>query len=320
MNPILVLQQLSHRQFRSGAEIARQLGVSRASVHNALAEARALGVETFGVQGRGYRLAEPLLWLDATHLHTQMVARGWLLDFASQRESTNRDLLAATRLGAMHRQVTLCEWQSAGRGRRGRGWQALPGGGLLFSLLWRFSRPVSALSGLSLAVGVALAEGLRAQGVTGIGLKWPNDLLWDGRKLGGILIELEGDMLGPGNAVIGIGLNVRLPEALRAGIDQPVADLFEALGAVDRNALLLGLLDALEAALSDFERAGFAPVQPRWQALHAWQDQPANVFMGTGEVLAGVLRGVDTQGALLLEHGGEIKPLHSGEVSVRRAG
>jgi len=318
MNPIAILQRLSHRHFCSGSEIASQLGVSRASVHNALASAKALGVEVFAVHGRGYRLVEPLSWLNADALQAQLGTQGWSLDFALQRESTNRHLMDLSRQCAPHRQIVLTEWQSAGRGRRGRGWQALPGGGLLFSVLWRFSRPVGALSGLSLAVGVALAEGLQKQGMDAVQLKWPNDLLWQGRKLGGILIELEGDMLGPGNAVIGVGLNVRLPDALRARIDQPTADVFEALGACDRNALLLSLLDALDVELTAFEQSGFAPARSRWEALHAWQNQPVRVLLGNGETQEGVLRGIDAQGALRVDDGGVIHTLHSGEVSVRR--
>lgn len=319
-----VLRELSAARFRSGEEIATRLSLSRATVHNALAEARALGLELYSVTGRGYRLVEPVVWLDEEVLQGALGPLGFLIRVADQVDSTNARLMQQAREepGAAHKQVLVAEWQHAGRGRRGRSWQAVPGGALLFSVLWRFDRPIAALSGLSLVVGLALVRALRGLGVAEVQMKWPNDILWRGRKLAGLLIELEGDMLSPGSAVIGLGLNIRLPDEMKAAIDQPVADLSEALAEIDRNRILTAILGALDAIFAEFERGGFAALKTEWQAAHAYQGQAVRVQRGSmdvsGEILHGIAHGVDNQGALLLDTPQGRLTLYSGEVTVRR--
>ncbi len=317
-----VLRELSAARFRSGEEIAQRLSLSRATVHNVLAEARALGLELHSVTGRGYRLVEPVVWLDEEVLQAALGPRGFGIRVADQVDSTNARLLQQAREGLAHKQALVAEWQQAGRGRRGRSWQAVPGGALLFSVLWRFDRPIAALSGLSLVVGLALVRALRGMGLAEAEMKWPNDILWRGRKLAGLLIELEGDMLSPGSAVIGLGLNIRLPDAMKGSIDQPVADLFEALGEIDRNRILTAILVALDSTLVEFELGGFSDLKAEWQRAHAYQGQAVRVLRGSteapGEVLHGVVHGVDNQGALLLDTPQGRMTLHSGEVTVRR--
>lgn len=312
-----ILQELSATRFCSGEAIATRLSVSRATVHNALREARALGLDIHSVTGRGYRLAEPVVWLDAEVVQAAVGGQGFTLCVVEQIDSTNAVLLRDAKAGAAHKQVLVAEWQSAGRGRRGRQWQAMPGGALLFSVLWRFNKPMAALSGLSLAVGLALVRTLRGLGLTEVTMKWPNDILWCGRKLAGLLIELEGDVLSPASAVIGIGLNVRLPESVRAVIDQPVDDLVTAGLSVDRNHLLSAFLTVLDATLTAFEQGGFAALQAEWQAAHAYHGQAVQVERGN-ETLHGMVCGVDSNGALLLDTEQGRLTLHSGEVSVRR--
>jgi BirA family biotin operon repressor/biotin-[acetyl-CoA-carboxylase] ligase len=321
---IRVLRELSAAHFRSGEEIALRLSLSRATVHNALSEARTLGLEIHSVTGRGYRLVEPVVWLDEDLLQAALGPHGFSIRVADQVASTNATLLRQARevKAAAHKQILVTEWQSAGRGRRGRAWQAVPGGALLLSVLWRFDRPIAALSGLSLVVGLALVRALRRLGLAEAQMKWPNDILWRGRKLAGLLIELEGDMLSPGSAVIGLGLNIRLPDAMKTLIDQPAADLAEALGEIDRNRILTAILVALDATLAEFESGGFPALQTEWQMAHAFQGQAVRVQRGNtdalGEVLHGIAQGVDNQGALLLDTPQGRLILHSGEVTVRR--
>lgn len=321
---IRTLRELSAAHFRSGEEVAMRLSLSRATVHNALSEARTLGLGIHSVTGRGYRLVEPVVWLDEEALQSGLGAHGFSIQVADQVDSTNATLLqwARERPAAAHKQVVVAEWQRAGRGRRGRSWQAMPGGALLFSVLWRFDRPIAALSGLSLVVGLALVRALRGLGLAEAQMKWPNDILWRGRKLAGLLIELEGDMLSPGSAVIGLGLNIRLPDEMKAQIDQPVADLAETLGEIDRNRILTAILMALDVTLAEFELGGFPALQTEWQAAHAFQGQAVRVQRGSpdtrGEVLHGIAQGVDNQGALLLDTPQGRLTLHSGEVTVRR--
>ncbi|MGH8619378.1 MAG: biotin--[acetyl-CoA-carboxylase] ligase, partial [Burkholderiales bacterium] len=196
-------------------------------------------------------------------------------------------------------------------------WVSPVGGALAFSVLWRFEQGAAWLAGLSLAVGVALVRALRAHGVAAQ-LKWPNDVLVEGAKLAGILIELQGDASGPSTVVIGVGLNIALPAAVREAIDQPVTDLSLVGAAVPgRNVLLASLLGELHAVLTTFAREGFKPFAREWEGHHAHQDRRVTAALPDGRTLAGVARGVAADGALLIEAGGKTQRLVSGDVSVR---
>jgi BirA family biotin operon repressor/biotin-[acetyl-CoA-carboxylase] ligase len=295
-------------------------------VHNAIRAAQETGFRVHAVHGRGYRLAVPVSWLDADRLHHEFNQRGIRLQYFDQIASTNAQMLDWAARDATERapqRALVCtEWQSQGRGRRGRDWHTDLGSGLMFSFLWRSTRPAAQLSGLSLAVGVALVEGLREFGLVGARVKWPNDIQVAGAKLAGVLIELASDkltsdVLAPSTAVIGIGINVSGGEALSQRVGQPVADLSTYLGYVDRNALLLRLVSTLDAALTRFEREGFAAFHAAWHACHAHQHQPVCLQLGHGEAITGVALGVDAQGALQVETASGIQTFHSGEVSLR---
>jgi BirA family biotin operon repressor/biotin-[acetyl-CoA-carboxylase] ligase len=317
--PFPVLKLLSPDEFRSGEEISRALGVSRASVHNLVERARELGVVIQAVRGKGYRLAERYSWLAPERLAAPMAGSGYKLLLHEQVSSTNSLLLDMAQQGQSHKSVLAAEWQSQGRGRRGRTWWAPLGSGLTFSLLWRFQRPLTALSGLSLVVGLALARSFRSLGVEGVAVKWPNDILVRGRKLAGILIETHGDMLSAATAVIGIGVNVRTVVDASGGKDfQPVA-VEDVLGvAPDRNEVLVHLLSELDTVLKTFDSHGFMPFVEEWEALHAWRNQPVRVIgVGGQSILEGVALGVDETGVLRLNTADGIRLVHSGEVSLR---
>lgn len=321
MHPLLLplLGRLSATDFVSGAAIAKALGVSRASVHGLLRRAADYGVQVQSVPGRGYRLPRPLELLDEARLAGELAPLGLHVRCRPEVDSTNARLLQLATEGAPHGSLLAAEWQTQGRGRRGRGWRGILGGGLTFSLLWRFERPVAQLSGLSLTVGVALARAMRALGAVGIGLKWPNDVLLGEDKLAGILIELTGDMLGPAAAVIGIGINVRAGEVLSERVGLPVADLEAACGRrLDRNAVLVEVARELAAVLRLFDRQGFAPFRSEWEAWHVWQDRPVAIHAADGRVIFGRAAGVDADGALLLDTGAGLQPILSGDVSLRR--
>lgn len=318
--PFSVLRLLSPEEFRSGEEISKRLSISRASVHNAVVQARALGTEIHAVRGRGYRLACRYTWLDRAALRKGLKGLGYVLDVHDSVDSTNTRLLALAQQGQAHKSVLAAELQTGGRGRRGRSWLGLLGGSLTFSLLWRFQRPLTELSGLSLVVGLALARSLRALGASGAGVKWPNDVLLDGRKLAGILIETQGDMLSGASAVIGIGVNVQTSADLATQAGLPVTDLAEALGELpDRNALLVAILAEMEKVLPEFDARGFAPFAKAWQDMHVWQGRKVQVANAAGGRIQGRAIGVDEQGALLLETTAGVQSIHSGEVSLRLA-
>ena len=215
-----ILRLLNDGEFHSGVAIARNLGVSRASVSLALRGLDEVGLVVHKVHGRGYRLPDPMQWLEREVVlqHLGKEAKTFRLEILDTAESTNSLSLQQAAMemssGSSGVRVVATELQTGGRGRRGREWHSGLGDGLTFSLLWRFQQGANLLSGLSLAVGVAIARVLQSSGIRGAVLKWPNDVLFHYRKLAGILIELQGDMLGPTVAVIGIGMNLKLSDGI----------------------------------------------------------------------------------------------------------
>lgn len=237
-------------------------------------------------------------------------------DLLAVCDSTNARLLERAEAGAGSGTVIIAERQTAGRGRLGRAWLSAPGDSLTFSLLWRFA-PRTSPAGLSLAVGLATVNALEKVGAGNtapIRLKWPNDLLKDGRKLGGILVELVPGA--PHAAVIGIGVNLRLPDAMPEELRTQSAALD---ASCDPNALLASLLAELRAVLDTFAASGFAPLRTAWTARHAYDNAPVRLLSDFVPPREGVCRGVDTDGALLFEEAGRVERILSGEVSLRPA-
>ncbi len=314
---------LADGEFRSGEAMARVLGVSRASVWNALHALDVCGIEIFRVRGRGYRLAQPLELLAKEAVCSALgpLASRFSIEIFDRIESTNTHLMRRLATGVGSGEVIAAEWQTGGRGRRGREWHALPGAALTFSLLWRFEQGAGFFAGLSLAVGVAVMRVLARFGVQqAAGLKWPNDVLSQGRKLAGILIEMQGDVLGPSAAVIGIGLNCRMPARLLERIDQPAVDIATVTGnAPDRNRLLAALLSELELVLTLFARDGFAAFRDEWQKYDVYRNKPVRIALPDGSTVAGTAQGVNENGALLLTTQAGTLRFHSGDVSLRLA-
>ena len=319
-NTFDLVRLLSHANFCSCAVLARELGATPAAVRLALSELERLGLELVRVRGRGYRLAEPYDCLDVAAVNAQLGAhaRHFRLELLDACASTNTLLLERARGGAPAGQVIACELQSAGRGRRGNSWQSSLGGSLTFSLLWRFPQGAASLAGLSLAVGVAVARALAALGVADVQLKWPNDLLHAGRKLGGILVELQGEAVGPSAVVIGIGLNVRLHTTLRDAIAQAVTDVASISAEVpQRNRLLAATLIELAQVLEQFSGHGFAPLRQEWIDRHAHQGRLVMLSSDDGKTVAGRAAGVAEDGALLVETARGVERFVSGELSLR---
>jgi len=239
------------------------------------------------------------------------------IDILDRCASTSTLLLDRAQEGAASGSVAVCEAQTAGRGRRGRAWLSAPEDSLTFSLLWRFPGGTPPLAGLSLAVGVAVVRALEAMGATGVGLKWPNDILAEGAKLGGILVETMTES-GRHVAVIGIGLNVRLPKRIAAALDMPAGALSAVMPcAPSRNRLLAGLLDGLAAMLDEFTRAGFAAFIAEWRARNVYAGQRVVILAEGAAPVEGRCAGVDSDGALLLETEHGLRRIVSGDVSLR---
>ena len=317
-----LLRLLADGDFHSGEEMARCLDLSRASVHNALQDVECYGLMLHSVRGRGYQLAQPLCWLDAGRIteHLADIGDCLHLEILDHAASSNALLLQRAAQGAASGSVLAVEWQSAGRGRLGRAWHSGLGDALTFSVLWRFENGLAALSGLSLAVGVATVRALHELGVQGAGLKWPNDVLLPEGKLAGILLEAQGDMLGPSAVVIGIGLNLSLPAQAGRQIDQPVGDLAACgIPLQERNRVLALLLKHLVHILREFTLYGFAPLRSEWESYHLFQHRPAKLLMPDGTLVEGAVRGVTDEGALRLETARGEQVFNAGEISLRSA-
>ncbi len=317
-----LLRELSHEHFVSGARLAEKFGVSRSAVSDALHDASEAGIDIFSLTRRGYKLAEPveLLSLERIRLELGASAKRLDVDLVVSTTSTNSELMQRAIAGAPSGSCLVAEIQTAGRGRRGRVWQSAFGGSLTFSVLWRFDKGAAHLGGLSLVVGLAVLRALRASGVSeaDVALKWPNDVVSGHRKLAGVLIESQGDMLGPTAVVIGIGINIQFPEKVKESIDQPVADVHGLVGgAVSRNALLTSVLRELVVLLDEFQAQGFCAFKKEWTAAHALQGKPVRVLNGDGSTLEAIARDVADDGSLIVSQHGRDVMLSSGEVSLR---
>ena len=317
-----LLAELSPEHFISGVALAQKFGVSRSAISDALKDAGKAGIEIFSLTRRGYRLgsAIDLLNIDAVRKALGGQARRLDVDIVLTIGSTNTELLARGAAGAASGTCVAAEMQTAGRGRRGRVWQSKFAGSLTYSLLWRFEKGAAELGGLSLMVGLALARALRATGVSDAMLKWPNDVLVNGEKLAGILIETQGDMLGPTVAVIGVGVNIGLPESLKLLIDQPATDVLSHVGKFSsRNDLLALMLRELVVALDQFSQHGFKVFKDDWTTLHALHGQLITVRQSHLAAYDAVVKDVGNDGSLIVEpinQPGKRETLTSAEISV----
>jgi BirA family biotin operon repressor/biotin-[acetyl-CoA-carboxylase] ligase len=320
-----LLRLLADGELHSGEELAARLAVSRAAVWKRVQQLEAWGIAAQALRGRGYRLAAPLDFLDAEDIGRRLSqgVRAQLrrLETHESLESTSDRLLAVDDLPPGQFDACLAEFQSGGRGRRGRRWVAPFASGLCLSVGWCYRDTPAALSALSLAAGVAVLRALARLDVSGLKLKWPNDIVRDDSKLGGILIDLRGEAAGPAYVVVGVGINVRLPASARERLAAEGVDALDlaALGtAPSRNALAAALIAELSAALDEYGARGLAAFAEEWRAADALADRPVAVMHG-GQTLGGRARGVDADGALLLEVDGVSRRIVSGEVSVRPA-
>ncbi len=311
-----ILQVLADGNFHSGEDLAQQFKVTRATIWNAIRHAETLGIEIFSVRGRGYKLPQPIELLDKNEVLKAIgEQRAWFkLEVLDEVASTNTYLMQHK--NAAHATCVAAHVQTNGKGRRGRSWVSHLGASLTFSLLWRFQCGATALSGLSLAVGVALIRALESLGVTNAQLKWPNDVLVDNKKLAGILIELQGDLEGPSAAVIGVGVNLNLPKNVLESIDQPAIDL-ASVKAVDQNILLGVLLKHLSDVLSGFEAHGFIGLRDEWLRYHAYKNKVVMMLMPDGRSVQGEVKDVADDGILLVETAFGMQRFSAGEISLR---
>lgn len=319
-NELLTLvDALADGAWHSGEDLAAHFGVTRAALSKRIDKLRDWQLDVESRQGLGYRLSSPLERLDATAL--QDAAPDLSVAVMPVADSTNTRLLEAD--ATRDPQALFAELQTAGRGRRGRQWISPFGANLYFSLAWSWPSWPRELTALSLAVGAECALALEDFGLVDVRLKWPNDLLVDGRKLGGILIEHRGEAGGSCRVVIGIGLNLRMAAAQGESVTQPWINLDEALArhgreTPSRNALAATLLRRLQARLRAYDMTGFAAVAEDWARFDATRDAAVRILNGS-DAMDGIARGVNPDGALLVETAAGVQTVHAGEVSLRFA-
>lgn len=315
----LLIEQLADGELHATQALLARADIQSAELAAELEQLRSWGIDVVGESSEGFRLASPLDLLSAANIRAGLSAPAARLIEALQIhrsiDSTNAELLRQkARSAGAH--VCLAECQTAGRGRRGKHWVSPFASSIYLSMSWRFDHGVTALEGLSLAVGVLVCEALAKLGVKGLQLKWPNDVLIDGAKLAGILVEMQGDAAGPCTAVVGVGVNVALPAAESREIGQRWSELATHVQGVTRSEIVAELLNHLLPALAEYQSRRFSPWQDAWNRLHAHAGQSVTID-NAGQKFAGTAQGVDERGALIVTTAQGEQRLSGGEVSLR---
>lgn len=345
-----LIKSLAAGQFVSGQLLGEQLSISRTAIAKHIKALTDIGLDIFSVTGKGYKLAQPLSLLERDVI-TRLLAKKLsnrsdhhssenyspehyssdnysysaksgsislpLVEVHSLIDSTNDYLMRRLPNQLSTGQVCLAEYQSAGRGRRGRQWISPFGSQIYMSMYWYLEQGLSAAMGLSLLTALAVSDAIKAHSNVQVQLKWPNDIYLDGVKLAGILIDLEGQALEPSHCVIGIGLNLHMPEEAGRLIDQRWTDLqSHSEVKIDRNALSAELISALHKRLHQHSHSGLTPMLDEWHAHDAFLNKRVKLITGE-RITHGICRGVNNQGALLLEVDGQVSPVYGGEVSLR---
>lgn len=311
--PLKLIALMANGEFHSGEQLGEALGMSRAAINKHIQTLKSWGLDVYTVTGKGYSLPAPIQLLDEetilSHLHQPDLAVIPVIDSTNQYLLERMDQLPSG-------YACIAEYQQAGRGRRGRKWFSPFGANLYMSMYWRLEQGPAAAMGLSLVIGIIMAEVIQSLGAPDVRVKWPNDLYLKDRKLAGILVELTGKTGDAAQIVIGAGVNLLMRSEGTAEINQGWINLQEAGIDIDRNELAAKLLNSLREALPVFERDGLAPFVTRWEALDNFINRPVKLLIGDREV-HGIARGIDKQGGLLLEQNGEVKSWVGGEISLR---
>jgi len=311
--PLTLIDILSDGEFHSGEQLGERLGMSRAAINKHVQTLKDWGIDVFTVTGKGYSLPAPMQLLNEEKIAEQL--NEGRLEVIPVIDSTNQYLLE--KMDSLQSgDACVAEYQQAGRGRRGRQWFSPFGSNLYLSMYWRLDQGPMAAMGLSLVIGIVIAEVLRSLGACDVRVKWPNDLYLNDRKLAGILVELTGKTGDAAQLVIGAGINLAMRTPDAAIVNQGWINLQEAGVNVDRNTLTARLINTMRESLPLFEREGLAPFIQRWSELDNFINRPVKLLIGDKEIL-GIARGIDQQGGLILEQDGVKKSWVGGEISLR---
>ncbi|HWS39945.1 MAG TPA: biotin--[acetyl-CoA-carboxylase] ligase [Arenimonas sp.] len=305
---------------KSGVELAQLLGISRAAIWKRVEVLRQQGLEIEASEAHGYRLMQPMTLLDES-----LIIEVLSPELRSQINTLNICFETdSTQIQAYNHPVSengidvwLAEYQRAGQGRRGKVWQSPPMSNIYCSINRRFNCSMAELSGFSLAVAVLIADALQSMHVEGLSLKWPNDIWLNGKKCAGLLIQLRGESSGPCDVTLGFGLNVSMSKQSGRHIDQAWTALnLESDINMDRNIIIGNILKSLLQGFQLYEQHGFSAFVERWRSYDGLCGKPISLALGT-QVITGVAQGIDSDGALLVQHNSSLSRYHSGEVSVR---
>ncbi|WP_446470059.1 bifunctional biotin--[acetyl-CoA-carboxylase] ligase/biotin operon repressor BirA [Xenorhabdus stockiae] len=311
--PLKLIKILSDGEIHSGQQLGQKLGMSRAGINKHIQVIREWGVEILTIPGKGYRFPVPMNLLSKDIIENYLPESR--IEVIPVIDSTNQYLLdKLTELTSGD--TCVAEYQYAGRGRRGRQWVSAFGRNLYLSMFWRLEQGPAAAIGLSLVVGIVIAEVLNRQGAEKVKVKWPNDLYLDDKKLAGILVELMGRTGDAAQIVIGIGMNISMSSEQQKIINQQWTNLQQAGVTVERNKLVTEIVTELKKALVQFENEGLQSFVPRWFKLDNFMNRPVKLIIGEQEIY-GIARGIDQQGALLLDIDGIVTPYIGGEISLR---
>lgn len=311
--PLRLIGLLADGDFHSGEQLGEQLGMSRAAINKHIQTLKDWGIDVFTVTGKGYSLPAPMQLLNEENIMAQL--KEGRLAVIPVIDSTNQYLLE--RMDTLQSgDACVAEYQQAGRGRRGRQWFSPFGSNLYLSMYWRLDQGPMAAMGLSLVIGIVIAEVLQSLGAKDVRVKWPNDLYLNDRKLAGILVELTGKTGDAAQLVIGAGINLAMRSPDASIVNQGWINLQEAGVSVDRNTLTAQLINNMRESLPLFEREGLAPFIDRWGELDNFINRPVKLLIGDKEI-PGIARGIDQQGGLILEQDGVRKSWVGGEISLR---
>lgn len=326
-NKLAILNALNQPGFVSGQALGEQLGISRAAVSKHINSLQVMGLDIFKVTGKGYSLNNHAGLLNQTkiqqhfnQLTSQLKSQPVNVEVHPIIDSTNSELMrriqAKTALESGT--VIVAEMQQAGRGRRGRVWQSPFGANLYYSYFWRLDDGLQAAMGVSIAVGLAVYDTIKALYDIELELKWPNDIYLNKQKLAGVLVELDGQPQGPCQLVLGIGINLQMPQSYSQHIDQAWTDLSQHTQQLDKNELVASLTYHLELRLDQYRKSGLHTMHEQWNSLNAFAGECVELNTGHRS-WRGICEGIDPQGGIRIRQDGEVKSYYGGEISLRKA-
>lgn len=317
-----LLKILADGQTHSGELLGQKFGITRAAVWKKIQKLNKMGLEISSQKNKGYKLARKINFLDKAKISQQIGAENLAqiksLEIFDSINSTNTYLLdMAKKQKSAHKKIVLAEYQTAGRGRHGRAWLSPFSSNIYLSIGWLFQTNCAQIGGLSLAVGVVVADVLKKNSVENIGLKWPNDIFLNNGKLGGILIEIHGDSLGNFQTVIGIGLNFHLPKKSLEELKEREVSYIEEVADLDRNLISGQIIEGLYSMLHEYPNSGFSKWQEKWNSYHKFAGKESLVVIGKNKQNA-VLGSVNSSGALeIIYADGRREFLQGGEISLK---